>query len=241
MKKLQLFDQNHGLSPLQKCQFCLLLKSMFILSRKACFLTRTSPNTFSGSILHKTKRSQNFILLVKNLFSETSSTKYSSREWEKEREGGGAERKEKEKVKTAVSLLSPKTISKFCFLRMPEFGKVIFCIWIRILRRSTISKRFVRTFKLCIARQRSGNCATSFKTPRFLGNIDRGKWLSFVYSLLSLFMAAILVLTEVTWQSWTLLCNNSFWWNSLVGQHLATLALKEAISRYLVSFFSKKG
>ena len=56
MKKLQLFDENHGLSTLQKCQFCLLLKSMFILSRKACFLTRTSPNTFSRGILHKTKR-----------------------------------------------------------------------------------------------------------------------------------------------------------------------------------------
>ena len=42
--------------PLQKCQFCLLFKSMFILCRKACFLTRTSPNTFSGCILHKTKR-----------------------------------------------------------------------------------------------------------------------------------------------------------------------------------------
>ena len=66
MKKLQLFDQNHGLSPLQKCQFCLLFKSMFILSRKACFLTRTSPNTFSGRILHKTKRSQNFQFLKKN-------------------------------------------------------------------------------------------------------------------------------------------------------------------------------
>ena len=47
MKKLQLFHQNHALSPLQKCQFCLHFKSMFILSRKAFFLTRTSPNTFS--------------------------------------------------------------------------------------------------------------------------------------------------------------------------------------------------
>ena len=33
---------------------------MFILSRKACFLARTSPNTFSGCILHKRNRSQNF-------------------------------------------------------------------------------------------------------------------------------------------------------------------------------------
>ena len=67
MKKLQLFDQNHGLSPLQKGQFCLLFKSMFILYRKACFLTRTSPNTFSGCILHKTKRSQNFQFLTKTM------------------------------------------------------------------------------------------------------------------------------------------------------------------------------
>ena len=60
MKNHQLFDQNHWLSTLLKCQFCLLFKSMFILSRKACLLTRTSPNTFSGCILHKTKRSKNF-------------------------------------------------------------------------------------------------------------------------------------------------------------------------------------
>ena len=66
MKKLQLLDQNHGLSRLQKCQFCLLFKSMFILSRKACFLTRTSPNTFSGCILHKTKRSQNLKFFAQN-------------------------------------------------------------------------------------------------------------------------------------------------------------------------------
>ena len=67
MKKLQLFDQNYGLCPLQKCQFCLLFKSIFILSKKACFLTRTSPNTFSGCILHKTKRSQNFKFLTKTI------------------------------------------------------------------------------------------------------------------------------------------------------------------------------
>ena len=67
MKKLQLFDQNHGLSTLQKCQFCLLFKSMFILSRKACLLTRTSPYTFSGCILHKTKRSKNFKVSTKTM------------------------------------------------------------------------------------------------------------------------------------------------------------------------------
>ena len=40
---------------------------MFILSRKACLLARTSPNTFSGCILHKTKRSQNFKVSTKTM------------------------------------------------------------------------------------------------------------------------------------------------------------------------------
>ena len=55
MKKLQLFDQNHGLSPLEKCQFCVLFKCMFVLSWKARFVMRTSPNTFS-QFMHETKR-----------------------------------------------------------------------------------------------------------------------------------------------------------------------------------------
>ena len=46
MKKLQLFDQNHGLTALQKCQFCGFLKPMFLLFRKACFLYKTSKIVF---------------------------------------------------------------------------------------------------------------------------------------------------------------------------------------------------
>ena len=42
MKKLQLFDQNHGLSPLEKCQFCGFFKQMFSLSKKACLVYKTS-------------------------------------------------------------------------------------------------------------------------------------------------------------------------------------------------------
>ena len=42
---------------------------------------------------------------------------------EKKSEGRGVERKRKGKVKTAVWLLNPKTIGKFCFLRMPKIGK----------------------------------------------------------------------------------------------------------------------
>ena len=54
-----------------KCQFWILCKSMFILRRKPFFLTRTSSNTFSGCILHKTKRWQNFKFLTKPMDPST--------------------------------------------------------------------------------------------------------------------------------------------------------------------------
>ena len=50
MKKLQLFDQNHGLTPLQKCQFCGFLKPIFLLFRNACLLYKTSKIVFSRFI-----------------------------------------------------------------------------------------------------------------------------------------------------------------------------------------------
>ena len=50
MKKPQLFDQNHGLTPLQKCQFCGFLKPMCLLFRKACFLYKTWKIVFSRFI-----------------------------------------------------------------------------------------------------------------------------------------------------------------------------------------------
>ena len=48
--KFPIFDQNHGLAPLQKCQFCAFLKPMFLLFRKACFLYKTSKIVFSRFI-----------------------------------------------------------------------------------------------------------------------------------------------------------------------------------------------
>ena len=48
--KFLIFDQNHGLTPLQKCQFCGFLKPMFFLFRKACLLYKTSKINFSRSI-----------------------------------------------------------------------------------------------------------------------------------------------------------------------------------------------
>ena len=46
-KKKLTFWPTHGLSPLKKCQGFLFFKSMFLLPRQACFLTKTSPNTSS--------------------------------------------------------------------------------------------------------------------------------------------------------------------------------------------------
>ena len=45
--KFQIFDKNHGLTPLQKCQFCGFLKPIFLLFRKACLLYKTSKMFFS--------------------------------------------------------------------------------------------------------------------------------------------------------------------------------------------------
>ena len=45
-----MFDQNHGLTPLQKCQFCAFLKAMFLLFRKACLEYKTSKIAFSRFI-----------------------------------------------------------------------------------------------------------------------------------------------------------------------------------------------
>ena len=44
--KFQIFNQNHGLTPLQKCQFCGFLKPMFLFFKKACLLYKTSNIVF---------------------------------------------------------------------------------------------------------------------------------------------------------------------------------------------------
>ena len=52
---------------------------MFILSKKACFLTKTSRNTFSGCILHKTKRKMLLYKTSKIFFSRFIFTIYDMR------------------------------------------------------------------------------------------------------------------------------------------------------------------
>ena len=57
MKKLQLFDQNHGLTPLEKCQFCAFLHRRFRFSeRLVCYIKRRKSfflDLFSGSMTWK--------------------------------------------------------------------------------------------------------------------------------------------------------------------------------------------
>ena len=50
LPKFQIFDQNHGRTRLEKCQFCGFLKPMFSLFRKACLLYKTSKIVFSRFI-----------------------------------------------------------------------------------------------------------------------------------------------------------------------------------------------
>ena len=50
LTKFQIFDQSHGLTPLEKCQFSGFLKPMFSLFRKACLLYQTSKIVFSRFI-----------------------------------------------------------------------------------------------------------------------------------------------------------------------------------------------
>ena len=46
LRKVQIFQQNHGLTTLQKSQFCGFLKPTFSLFRKACLLYKTSKIVF---------------------------------------------------------------------------------------------------------------------------------------------------------------------------------------------------
>ena len=70
---------------------------------------------------------------LKTFPTTIKSTKCPAKEekWGKKSKKRGKKRKRKVKVKTLVSLLSPKTISKICLLCMPEVHKLIVCIWIR--------------------------------------------------------------------------------------------------------------
>ena len=62
IKQYEIFDQNHGLTPLEKRNFCDFFKSKFLWSKKASFLYRTSPNTFCWRNVPKRKENKFQIL-----------------------------------------------------------------------------------------------------------------------------------------------------------------------------------
>ena len=66
MKKLELFDQNHGLTTLQKCQFCLLFKSMFILPRKGFFFKENVTKYFFWVYFASNETLTKFIIFDQN-------------------------------------------------------------------------------------------------------------------------------------------------------------------------------
>ena len=67
MEKWPFFDQNDGLTPLEKSQFFDFLNFLFLQARKAFFRSRISQNTFSWLILPKEKRWKNGHFLTKTM------------------------------------------------------------------------------------------------------------------------------------------------------------------------------
>ena len=53
LEKRPLLDQNHGFTPLKKCEFFDFLNVFFLQPRKACFRSRISKKTFCWPILPK--------------------------------------------------------------------------------------------------------------------------------------------------------------------------------------------
>ena len=99
--------------------------------------------------------------------------------WGEKSKRKGEEGEQKEKVKSAVSLLIPKTILKFCFLSLPKLHKWIFCIWIRKLQ----SVRPVNGFVVCIiyllkAMQTVTRTQLSYLQNTLSGKISRSKWVN---------------------------------------------------------------
>ena len=66
MEIFQIFDQNHGLTPLEKSQFLTVLTFRFFIVKKTFFISRISLNGFCQLILTIIKRWKNFKFLTKN-------------------------------------------------------------------------------------------------------------------------------------------------------------------------------
>ena len=66
MKKVRIFDQNHGLTPLENFRFFGHIRYIFLFSRKASFLSRTSPNIISWPIFNKKKTMKKVLIFDQN-------------------------------------------------------------------------------------------------------------------------------------------------------------------------------
>ena len=66
LEKLPSLNQNHGLTPLEKCEFLDFLNFFFLYPRKAFFRSRISKKTFSCSTLPKVKKLEKWPFLNQN-------------------------------------------------------------------------------------------------------------------------------------------------------------------------------
>ena len=72
----------------------------------------------------------------------------------------------KKKVKTAVSPLIPKTILKFCFLRMPELHSKVYDLWMDLWYVLSLKSHTVTRTQL------------NYLQKAFFGKISRSKWVN---------------------------------------------------------------
>ena len=80
MEKLQILDQNDGLTPLQKCQFFDFLNFLFLLPRKAFLRSRIEKTHFCG--LYCLKKSwKNGHFLTKTISQQLCKNVYFSTFW----------------------------------------------------------------------------------------------------------------------------------------------------------------
>ena len=66
MEKWPIFDQNHGLTPLEKWQFFDFLNFLFLYPKKAIYRSKISQNTFSRPILPLKKRMEKWPIFDQN-------------------------------------------------------------------------------------------------------------------------------------------------------------------------------
>ena len=66
MEKWPIFEQNHGLTPLEKCQFFDLLNFLFLLPTNAVLRSRISYKTFFWPILPKKNKLEKWPILEQN-------------------------------------------------------------------------------------------------------------------------------------------------------------------------------